>query len=87
MIRLTYIPVDEEHESAVVIHKSETFEMGESCVKFFDDKVGLLRSVSFDKLEKVEFSAVISKELKNKAVNTLRLQKKNSKTFGSATIK
>ena len=87
MLRLTYIPVDDEHEPAVIEYKTLEMNSTETGISFHDGETGMQRMVHYKKILKVEFILDVPKEFVNRANNTMRLKKKNSKTSANVTVR
>ena len=90
MLILTYIPIDEDHESAVQVENTVDVQMTEEGVQFYEAKTKLKRTVTYDKLVKIEFIVDISQGLRNKAINLSRLREANDArkpSYGRATVK
>jgi len=88
MLKLKYIPVDADHESAVIEYDTTSISDTGMGLKFYDPAVEMDRIVSYDKLLRVEFNFDISDGMRNKAKNLMRLRDKNArKPHGSTTVK
>ena len=87
MLKLTYIPVDDEHEPAVVEYETLEMTSTDTGISFLDGETKMQRMVHYKKITKVEFTLDVPKEFVNRANNIMRLKKKNSKTTANVTIK
>ena len=87
MLRLTYIPVDDEHEPAV--EEYDTLEMNstDTGIRFMDSKTGMERMIHYKKITKVEFILDVPEGFVNRANNIMRLKKKNSIQSGNMTVR
>lgn len=87
MLRLTYIPVDDEHESAVIEYDTLEMTSTDTGIQFYDSKTKMTRMVNYRKITKVEFELDVPEQFVNRANNLMRLKKKNSKTSADVTVR
>ncbi len=87
MLKLTYIPIDENHKPAVVKYNTLEITSTDTGIRFIDNDTGMERMVHYKKITKVEFSLEVPQAFVNRANNIMRLKKKNSKTTANVTVK
>ena len=87
MLRLTYVPVDDNHEPAVVEYDTLELTSTDTGIKFHDTESGMDRMVHYKKITKVEFEMVVPQAFVNRANNIMRLKKKNAKNNANVTVR
>ena len=87
MLRLKYKAVDDDHEPAIVDYDTNDVQSTSLGVAFFDPKTEMQRVVTYDKLISYHTKVIISDAMINRSVNTRKIQRKNQKTMGRATVK
>jgi len=88
MLKLTYVPVDEHHASAVVQYP-DVLEINstDTGIRFIDPETDMERMVHYKKLLKIEFKINVPKEFVNRANNIMRIKKKNAPARGNSTVR
>lgn len=87
MLRITYVPVDEDHEAAVVEYDTLEMNSTDTGIQFMDSETGMVRMLHYKKFTKAEFVIVVPESFVNKANNIMRLKKKNSNNLANATVR
>jgi len=87
MLTLTYIPVDDDHEPAVVEINTMEMVSTDTGIQYHDPKTGMDRSINYNKLLRVEFAMDVPQEFKNRANNLMKLKKMNKFNYGRATVR
>lgn len=87
MLKLTYVPIDDDHDGAVEEYDTREMNSTVTGIQFTDGKTGMERLVHYKKITKVEFTLDVPAEFVNRAVNTMRLKKANAKQHGKITVK
>lgn len=87
MLRLTYIPVDDEHEPAVVEYKTDEITSTPTGIQFEDGDSGMTRMIHYKKITKVEFTLDVPDAFVNRANNIMRMKKANSKSNANVTVR